>query len=116
MVRVSAPTGDGSPQTIGEVLDLINNDPDNLDPNTAIVARLKATGNGIELVDATLAAAPAPRAAASAPYPKYNNPHTKFNGIHGCDGCCRDLHPTDEQIEYVVNHRKQGHGQTYGVV
>ncbi len=38
-------------QTVGDVLDLINNDPDNLDPSTALVARLKATGNGIELVD-----------------------------------------------------------------
>ena len=40
-----------SATTVGDVLDLINNHPDNLDPNTAVVARLTATGNGIELVD-----------------------------------------------------------------
>ncbi len=40
-----------SAKTVGDVLDLINNHPDNLDPNTAVVARLSAVGNGIELVD-----------------------------------------------------------------
>ncbi len=40
-----------SANSIGDVLDLINNHPDNLDPNTAVVARLQAFGNGIELVD-----------------------------------------------------------------
>lgn len=37
--------------TIGDVVDLINNHPDNLDPATAVVARLPAFGNGIELVN-----------------------------------------------------------------
>ena len=41
-----------SAETIGDVLDLINNDPANLDPATAVVARLVDLGNGIELVDA----------------------------------------------------------------
>ena len=40
-----------SADTVGDVLDLINNHPDNLDPDTAVVARLQAFGNGIELVD-----------------------------------------------------------------
>ena len=38
-------------RTIGDVLDLINNPPDNLDPLTAVVAQLTSVGNGIELVD-----------------------------------------------------------------
>ena len=37
--------------TVGDVLDLINNNPANLNPATRVVARLAATGNGIELVD-----------------------------------------------------------------
>ena len=37
--------------TVGDVLDLINNHPDNLDPTTAVLARLQAFGNGIELLD-----------------------------------------------------------------
>jgi flagellin-like hook-associated protein FlgL len=37
--------------TVGDVIDLINNHPSNLDPATAVVARLTAVGNGIELVD-----------------------------------------------------------------
>lgn len=38
-------------QTISDVLDAINNHPGNVDPNTAVVARLAAQGGGIELVD-----------------------------------------------------------------
>ena len=34
------------------------------------------------------------------------NPKTKFNPIHGCDGCCSDLHPTPEQIAHLLNRRK----------
>jgi flagellar hook-associated protein 3 FlgL len=37
--------------TIGDVLNLINNDPANLDPATRVMARLTAFGNGIELFD-----------------------------------------------------------------
>jgi flagellin-like hook-associated protein FlgL len=37
--------------TVGDVIDLINNHPDNQNPATAVVARLTAVGNGIELVD-----------------------------------------------------------------
>jgi flagellin-like hook-associated protein FlgL len=37
--------------TIGDVLDLINNDAANLNPATRVVARLTAFGNGIELFD-----------------------------------------------------------------
>ena len=44
-----------SAQTIADVLDLINNDPANLDPATAVVAKLVDYGNGIELVDANTA-------------------------------------------------------------
>jgi len=40
-----------SAETIGDVIDLINNHPSNLDPLTAVVARLAEFGNGIELVD-----------------------------------------------------------------
>ncbi len=40
-----------SANTIGDVLDLINNHPDNLDPTTAVTAQLAAFGNGIELID-----------------------------------------------------------------
>lgn len=40
-----------SAETVADVLDLINNHPDNLDPDTAVTARLRAYGNGIELVD-----------------------------------------------------------------
>ncbi len=39
--------------TIGDVLDLINNHVDNLNPATRVVAQLATFGNGIELVDAT---------------------------------------------------------------
>lgn len=38
-------------QTLGDVIDLINNHPDNQDPSTAVVADLAAFGNGIELTD-----------------------------------------------------------------
>lgn len=38
-------------RTVQDVLDLINNHPDNLDPATAVVARLAPVGNGIQLVD-----------------------------------------------------------------
>jgi flagellar hook-associated protein 3 FlgL len=38
-------------QTIGDVLDAINNHPLNLGPGTRVVAQLVATGNGIELVE-----------------------------------------------------------------
>jgi flagellin-like hook-associated protein FlgL len=38
-------------KTIGDVMNMINNHPDNLDPNTKVVAQLTATGNGIELID-----------------------------------------------------------------
>lgn len=41
--------------TIGDVLNLINNDPANLNPATQVVARLTAFGNGIELFDGNLA-------------------------------------------------------------
>ena len=40
-----------SARTVGDVIDLINNHPDNLDPTTAVVAQLNAFGNGIELVN-----------------------------------------------------------------
>jgi flagellin-like hook-associated protein FlgL len=40
-----------SAKTIGDVLNLINNHPDNLDPASRVVAKLKDVGNGIELVD-----------------------------------------------------------------
>jgi flagellin-like hook-associated protein FlgL len=38
-------------QTIGDVLELINNHLDNQDPATRVLARLAPTGNGIEIVD-----------------------------------------------------------------
>lgn len=38
-------------RTIGDVLDRINQHPDNLDPHTAVTARLAEFGNGIELID-----------------------------------------------------------------
>jgi flagellar hook-associated protein 3 FlgL len=44
-----------SAATIGDVIDLINNDAANLNPATRVVARLSATGNGIELFDGNLA-------------------------------------------------------------
>lgn len=44
-------------RTVGDVLDLINHHADNLDPATAVVARLVASGNGIELVDDNVAGA-----------------------------------------------------------
>ncbi len=37
--------------TIGDVLDLINNHPQNSDPATRVVARLARNGNGIELIN-----------------------------------------------------------------
>ncbi len=40
-----------SAKTIGDILNLINNHPDNLDPASRVVAKLKDVGNGIELVD-----------------------------------------------------------------
>ncbi len=39
-----------SATTVGDVIDLINNHPDNLDPATAVVAQLRTHGNGLELV------------------------------------------------------------------
>jgi len=44
-----------SAQTVGDVIDLINNHVDNQDPATAVVAQLAEFGNGIELVDANAA-------------------------------------------------------------
>jgi flagellar hook-associated protein 3 FlgL len=44
-----------SAQTIGDVLNLINNDPSNQNPATQVVARLAAFGNGIELFDGNTA-------------------------------------------------------------
>ena len=44
-----------SASTIGDVLDLINNDLNNLNPTTRVVARLAVVGNGIELFDANTA-------------------------------------------------------------
>lgn len=38
-------------KTVGDVLNLINNHPDNLDGPNAVVARLSEFGNGIELID-----------------------------------------------------------------
>jgi flagellin-like hook-associated protein FlgL len=38
-------------QTVGDVLDAINNHPLNLGPGTRVVAQLAATGNGIELIE-----------------------------------------------------------------
>lgn len=40
-----------SAQTVGDILNLINNDPNNQDPLTRVSAQLKASGNGIELFD-----------------------------------------------------------------
>lgn len=40
-----------SAQTVGDVLNLINNHPDNLDGSLAVQARLATVGNGIELVN-----------------------------------------------------------------
>ncbi len=36
--------------TVGDVIDLINSHPDNLDPTSAVTARLRAFGSGLELV------------------------------------------------------------------
>jgi flagellar hook-associated protein 3 FlgL len=44
-----------SARTVGDVLDLINDHPDNQDSATAVTARLRPLGNGIELVDGNLA-------------------------------------------------------------
>jgi flagellar hook-associated protein 3 FlgL len=44
-----------SASTIGDVLNLINNDPANQDPLTRVTARLATVGNGIELFDGNLA-------------------------------------------------------------
>jgi flagellar hook-associated protein 3 FlgL len=44
-----------SAQTVGDVLNLINNDPNNQNPATQVVARLAAVGNGIELFDGNIA-------------------------------------------------------------
>ncbi len=40
-----------SAKTVGDVLNLINNHPSNLETSTRVVARLAPTGSGIELVD-----------------------------------------------------------------
>ncbi len=48
------PTDGSGAETVGDVLDLINDDDDNVDPGTGrplVQARLAAYGNGIELVD-----------------------------------------------------------------
>lgn len=37
--------------TVGDVIERINNHPNNLDPATRVIARLAVQGNGIELVD-----------------------------------------------------------------
>jgi flagellar hook-associated protein 3 FlgL len=37
--------------TVGDVLERINNHPDNLDPATRVIARLAVQGNGIEIFD-----------------------------------------------------------------
>lgn len=44
-----------SATTIGDVLNLINNDANNQNPATQVVARLAASGNGIELFDGNTA-------------------------------------------------------------
>ncbi len=44
-----------SAATVGDVLNLINNEPANLNPATRVVARLAAFGNGIELFDGNTA-------------------------------------------------------------
>ncbi len=41
--------------TIGDVINTINSDPNNQDPTTRVVARLAASGNGIELFDGNTA-------------------------------------------------------------
>ena len=46
----------GSALTVGDVLDLINNNAANLNPANQVTARLAAQGNGIELVDSSLGA------------------------------------------------------------
>ncbi|MGC3967098.1 MAG: hypothetical protein QM775_06910 [Pirellulales bacterium] len=43
--------GHGAAQTVGDVLNIINNDPANLASSSPVTARLVATGNGIELVN-----------------------------------------------------------------
>lgn len=48
---VDLPIDVSSAATIGDVLDLINNDLNNQNPATRVVARLSADGNGIELFD-----------------------------------------------------------------
>lgn len=40
-----------SAKTVGDVIDLINDHPDNQNPDTAVVAALRPLGNGIQLVD-----------------------------------------------------------------
>lgn len=50
-VAIGLSGGKGSAVTIGDVLDLINNDPANLAAGVAVEARLATFGNGIELVD-----------------------------------------------------------------
>ena len=42
-------------QTVGDVIDLINDHVDNQNPATAVVAQLNLQGNGIQLVDANVA-------------------------------------------------------------
>lgn len=46
-----------SAQTVGDVINLINNDAANQNPATRVVARLAAVGNGIELFDGNTAGA-----------------------------------------------------------
>jgi flagellin-like hook-associated protein FlgL len=54
---VDLPIDIASAATIGDVLDLINNDPANLNPADRVIARLSTFGNGIELFDGNTAAA-----------------------------------------------------------
>jgi flagellar hook-associated protein 3 FlgL len=54
---VDLPIDIASAATIGDVLDLINNDAANLNPATRVVARLATFGNGIELFDGNTAGA-----------------------------------------------------------
>lgn len=46
----------GSALTVGDVLNLINNNPANLNPANQVTARLAAVGNGFELVDNSVGA------------------------------------------------------------
>ena len=59
-----------SAQTVGDVINMINNHVDNLDPLTQVVARLNTTGNGVELVDnGVVARASSPCSKSTTPRP-----------------------------------------------